>query len=74
VHKVMNPTIEDQAIWLIDVWTQLVFNLKEAQKRYKENVNEYQKEQPNFKVQTRFGFDDNISKQQGHQRSWTIKS
>jgi hypothetical protein len=46
----MNPATIDQAMWLVDVWTQLVYNLQEAQKQYKENVDEHQKEQPNFKV------------------------
>jgi hypothetical protein len=32
VHKIMNPTIEDRTMWLIDVLIQLVSNLKEAQK------------------------------------------
>jgi len=34
----------------MDVQTQLVFNLEEAQEWYKENANEHWKEQPNFKV------------------------
>ncbi len=50
VHKVMNPVAKDQAMWLVDVRVQLVYNLQEAQKRYKENVDEHQKEQPSFKV------------------------
>jgi hypothetical protein len=27
VYKIMNPAIGDWAMWLIDVWTQLVSNL-----------------------------------------------
>jgi hypothetical protein len=69
----MNPVAKDQAMWLVDVRVQLVYNLQEAQKRYKENVDEHQKEQPSFKLGTKFGFNKNISKQQGHQRSWIIK-
>jgi hypothetical protein len=63
VHKVMNPTVEDWAMWLTNVWTQLVFNLEEAQRWYKENVNEHGKEF-DFVLRsgTKFGFDDNISK------------
>jgi hypothetical protein len=55
-------------MWLVNVRTQLVSNLEETQRRYKKNVDEHQKEQPNFKVETKFGF-DNISRQQGHQKS-----
>jgi hypothetical protein len=32
MHKVMNPTTKDQAMWLVNVQTQLVFNIKETQK------------------------------------------
>jgi hypothetical protein len=46
----VNPTIEDQAMWLVDVQIQFVFNLKKTQRQYKENVNEHRKEQPDFKV------------------------
>jgi gluconate kinase len=41
VHKIMNPIIEDRTMWLTNVWTQLVSNLKETQRRYKENVDEH---------------------------------
>ncbi len=44
VHRVMNPTAKDQAMWLTNVRTQLLFNFKETQKWYKENVDEHQKE------------------------------
>jgi hypothetical protein len=37
-------------MWLVEVQTQLVFNLEKTQKQYKENVDEHQKEQPSFKV------------------------
>jgi hypothetical protein len=37
-------------MWLTDVQTQLVSNLEKTQRRYKENVDEHWKEQPNFKV------------------------
>ncbi len=50
VHKVMNLAVKDGAMWLANVWVQLVSNLEEAQKWYKENVNEHRKEQPSFKV------------------------
>ncbi len=50
MHKIVNPTIEDQAMWLVDVQIQFVFNLKKTQRQYKENVNEHRKEQPDFKV------------------------
>jgi len=43
VHKIMNPTTEDWATWLMNVWTQLIFNLEEAQRWYKENVDEHWK-------------------------------
>jgi hypothetical protein len=51
VHKVMNPIVKDRVMWLANVWAQLVLNLKYAQRRYKENANEYWKEQPSFKVE-----------------------
>ncbi len=44
MHKVMNPTTKDQAMWLVNVQTQLVFNIKETQKWYKEIVDEHKKE------------------------------
>jgi hypothetical protein len=50
VHKVLNLIAKDWAMWLTNVWAQLVPNFKYAQRRYKENVNEYWKEQPSFKV------------------------
>jgi hypothetical protein len=53
VHKVMNPIVEDQAMWLVDVRVQFVLNLEEAQMHYKENVDQRRKEQPNFKVRDR---------------------
>jgi len=37
-------------MWLADVRVELVFNLEEMQRRYKENVDEHRKVQPNFKV------------------------
>jgi hypothetical protein len=40
----MNPTTKDQAMWLVNVQTQLVFNIKETQKWYKEIVDEHKKE------------------------------
>jgi exosome complex RNA-binding protein Rrp4 len=46
----MNPTTKDRTMWLMDVQAQLVSNLEETQSWYKKNVNEHQKEQPNFKV------------------------
>jgi hypothetical protein len=31
VHKIMNPIVEDiQTMWLVNAWTQLIFNLEEA--------------------------------------------
>jgi hypothetical protein len=50
VHKTVNPTAKDWAMWLMDVWIQLVSNLEEMQRRYKDNVNEHWKEQLSFKV------------------------
>jgi hypothetical protein len=35
---------------LMDVRTQFVFNLKEAKRQYKKNVDEHGKKQPSFKV------------------------
>jgi len=39
-------------MWLVDIQAQLVSNLEEVQKRYKENDYEHQKEQPSFRVGT----------------------
>jgi len=50
VNKVMNPTTEDQIMWLVDVWAQLISNLEKMQKWFKENAYEHEKEQPSFKV------------------------
>jgi hypothetical protein len=38
-----------------------------------ENVDEHKKKKLASRLKTRFGFDNNIFKQQGHQRSWIIK-
>jgi hypothetical protein len=53
---------------------QLILNLEKTQRRYKENDNEHWKEQPNLKVGDQVWFNNNISKQQGHQKSCMIKS
>ncbi len=47
----MNLAIEDRVTWLAYIQTQLVSNLEEAQRQYKENVNKHRKNQPNFKVE-----------------------
>jgi hypothetical protein len=39
VNKVVNPIVEHQAMWLVDVQVQLVSNLEQAQRQYKKNVN-----------------------------------
>jgi len=44
VNNVMNLVIEDQVAWLANIRAQLVFNLEEVQKRYKENANEHHKD------------------------------
>ncbi len=44
VHKAVNPKVEDWTMWLMDVRTQLVSNLEEMQRQYKENANEHWKE------------------------------
>jgi hypothetical protein len=51
VHKDMSPTVEDWAMWLANVWVQLISNLEKTQRWYKENVDEHWKEQTNFKVE-----------------------
>jgi hypothetical protein len=30
VHKIMNPIVKDQAMWLVDIQAQIVLNLEEA--------------------------------------------
>jgi hypothetical protein len=39
----VNPTNEDQTMWLADVRAQLVSNIKETQRQYKENADEHWK-------------------------------
>jgi hypothetical protein len=56
VHKVVNPIVEDRAMWLTDIWTQLVFNLEKVERGYKENVDEHMKENPSFKVKNQVWF------------------
>jgi hypothetical protein len=51
VHNVVNPITGDRTLWFTDVQAQVVFNFEETLKRYKENVNEHWKKQPNFKVE-----------------------
>jgi hypothetical protein len=58
-------------MWLVDVQAQLVSNLEKTQndtRRMLKNIVNL-----TSRLGTRFGFDDNISKQQGHQRSWIIR-
>jgi hypothetical protein len=50
MHKIVNLTIKDQTMWLVDVWAQFVCNLEEAHRRYEENADECQNEQFSFKV------------------------
>ncbi len=51
VNKIMNLIDEDQALWWVDIQTQFMFNFKEVQREYKENVDKHCNEQPNFKVE-----------------------
>jgi hypothetical protein len=46
----MNLVIEDWAMWLANVQAQLIYNIEESQRWYKENVNEHWKEQRNLMV------------------------
>jgi gluconate kinase len=50
MNKIMSLVIEDWAMWLANVQAQLIYNIEESQRWYKENVNEHRKEQPNFQV------------------------
>jgi len=49
VNDVMNSIAKDWVMWLINIWTQLISNLEEAWRQYKENANKHCKDQPNFK-------------------------
>ncbi len=51
LNKVINPAIEDQAMWLTNVRVQLLSNFEKTQRQYKENVDEHHKKQLGFKVQ-----------------------
>ncbi len=44
VSNVVNPAVEDQVGWLVDIWAQLVSNLEEIQRWYKENANTHRKD------------------------------
>jgi gluconate kinase len=44
VHKVVNLTTKDQTMWLANVQVQLISNIEETQRWYKENVDEHWKE------------------------------
>jgi exosome complex RNA-binding protein Rrp4 len=46
----VNLVAEDRAMWLVDIRAQLVSNLENVQRQYKENANKHHKDQPNFKV------------------------
>jgi hypothetical protein len=46
----MDLIVEDQTMWLVDIQVQFVLNLEEAQRRYKENVDQHRKEQPSSNV------------------------
>ncbi len=50
VNNVMNFLIKDRVTWLVNIQAQLVSNLEEVQRQYKENFHENCKDQPNFKV------------------------
>jgi hypothetical protein len=43
VNKILNLTIENWVMWLTNVQTQLVSNLEEMQKRYKDNDDAHKK-------------------------------
>jgi hypothetical protein len=53
------------------------FNLYPTLKKHKDNIRgmlmNIGRNNPTSRLGTKFGFDDNISKQQGHQRSWIIR-
>jgi len=66
VHKVVNPITKDRTMCFVDVRVQLLFNFEKTQRQYKDNVDEHKKNNPVSRLGTRFGFDNNISKQQGH--------
>jgi hypothetical protein len=51
VNNVVNPIVENWVAWLTNIQTQLVSNLEEIRRRYKENVDAHCKDQPNFKVE-----------------------
>jgi hypothetical protein len=50
VNKIMDFIGEDQASWWVDIQAQFMFNFKEVQRQYKENVDKHCNAQPNFKV------------------------
>jgi hypothetical protein len=53
MNKIVNLTVEDQVMWLVNIQTQLISSLEEAQRQYKENANEYRKEQPSLALMTK---------------------
>ncbi len=66
VHKIVNLTIKDQAMWLVDVRAQLVCNLEEVRTQYKEMLMNVKMNNSASRSRTRFGFDNKILRQQGH--------
>jgi hypothetical protein len=44
VNNVMNHVAKDQVAWLANIWTQLVSNLEEVRRWYKETIDEHCKE------------------------------
>jgi hypothetical protein len=71
VNKLMNPTIEDWAMWLSH---ELEFNFYLTLKKCKDGTRKMlmnvKKNNAASRLKPRFGLNDNISKQQGHHRSF----
>ncbi len=69
-HKVMN---EDWAMWLSNVRTQFISNLEKTQRWYNFFWMNSKRNNPISRSGTWLGFNNNVSKQQNHQRNDSSK-
>jgi len=63
MHKIMNPTTKDQTIWLADVELNLYLTLKNHKGDTKRMSMNIKRNNPTLRSKTKFGFNNNISKQ-----------
>jgi hypothetical protein len=70
----MNPTIEDWAMWLsYELELNFYLTLKKCKDGIRKMLMNVKKNNAASRLKPRFGLNGNISKQQGHHRSWVIR-